>query len=332
LKKTKTKVRVKNLNVMMLPFERKSPDFKENSGVNLEGSEKSKSYNSSFSVYSYESVGITESEEKSEGNKKEEQSKKNEDLKVKIEVNRLSFYYGKEKVLKNISLNIYANKITAIMGPSGCGKTTFLRCMNRMHDLYMNTKYEGEIIIHPDRINIISKNIDVVKVRMRFGMVFQKPNPFPKSIYENVAYGLRIKGIKSKSELDERVEKALKIAALCDEVKDRLDQNAYILSGGQQQRLCIARAIAPEPDVLLLDEPTSALDPVSTAKIEELLGELKNVITIMIVTHSTQQAARVSDFTAFFYYGELIEYDRTQKIFVNPSSKITEKYISGTFG
>ncbi len=316
----------------MLPFERKSLNFKENAGVNLEGSEKSKSYNSSFSVDSYESVGITASEEKSEGNKKEEQSKKNEDLKVKIEVNRLSFYYGKEKVLKNISLNIYANKITAIMGPSGCGKTTFLRCMNRMHDLYMNTKYEGEIIIHPDRINIISKNIDVVKVRMRFGMVFQKPNPFPKSIYENVAYGLRIKGIKSKSELDERVEKALKMAALWDEVKDRLGENAYILSGGQQQRLCIARAIAPEPDVLLLDEPTSALDPVSTAKIEELLVDLKNVITIIIVTHSPQQAARVSDFTAFFYYGELIEYDRTQKIFVNPSSKITEKYISGTFG
>jgi phosphate transport system ATP-binding protein len=257
---------------------------------------------------------------------------KGSDLKVKIEVNNLSFYYGKEKVLKNVSLNIYANKITAIMGPSGCGKTTFLRCFNRMHDLYANTKYEGEIILYPDKTNILAKNIDVVKVRMRFGMVFQKPNPFPKSIYENVAYGLRIKGIKSKSELDARVEKALKMAALWDEVKDRLHENAYVLSGGQQQRLCIARAIATEPDVLLLDEPTSALDPVSTAKIEELLTELKNVITIIIVTHSPQQAARVSDFTAFFYYGELIEYDRTQKIFVNPSSKITEKYVSGTFG
>jgi len=251
---------------------------------------------------------------------------------VKIEVRGLNFYYDGKQVLKNINLKIYANKVTAIMGPSGCGKTTFLRCLNRMHDLYPGTRYEGEIILYPENLNILDKRIPAVEVRMKFGMVFQKPNPFPKSIYDNVAYGLRIKGIKKKSELDERVEKALKMAALWDEVKDRLHENAYTLSGGQQQRLCIARAIAPEPEVLLFDEPTSALDPVSTAKIEELIVELKKSITILIVTHSPHQAARVSDYTMFMYYGEVIEYDKTQKIFVNPSHELTEKYVSGAFG
>lgn len=251
---------------------------------------------------------------------------------VKIEIRGLNFYYDSKHILKNINLRIYEKNVTAVMGPSGCGKTTFIRCLNRMHDLYPGTKYEGEIILYPDNINIIDKKIHPVEVRMKFGMVFQRPNPFPKSIYDNVAYGLRLKGIKSRSELDDRVERALKMAALWDEVKDRLHENAYLLSGGQQQRLCIARAIAPEPDVLLFDEPTSALDPVSTSKIEELIVELKKSVTILIVTHSPHQAARVSDYTMFMYYGEVIEYDKTQKIFVNPSHELTEKYVTGTFG
>ncbi|GBD03755.1 Phosphate import ATP-binding protein PstB [bacterium HR19] len=277
-----------------------------------------------------------ESEKASSGSQKPNQeyeiiSRKEDELRVKLDVKNLSFYYGKNQILKNISVKIYEKKITAVIGPSGCGKTTFLRCFNRMHDLYSDIKYEGEIIIYPDGKNILSEKKNLNIIRRRFGMVFQKPNPFPKSIYENVAYGLRINGIKSKEELDERVEKALKMAALWEEVKDKLKENAYKLSGGQQQRLCIARAIATEPDVLLLDEPTSALDPVSTAKIEELLVELKKNITIIIVTHSPRQAARISDFTMFMYFGELIEYDRTQKIFVNPSNKLTEKYIVGAF-
>lgn len=277
-----------------------------------------------------------ESEKEFSGSEKSDEeyeiiSKKEDELKVKLDVKNLSFYYGKKQILKNISVKIYEKKITAVMGPSGCGKTTFLRCFNRMHDLYSDIKYEGEIIIYPDGKNILSEKKNLNIIRRRFGMVFQKPNPFPKSVYENVAYGLRINGIKSKEELDERVEKALRMAALWDEVKDKLKENAYKLSGGQQQRLCIARAIATEPDVLLLDEPTSALDPVSTAKIEELLVELKKNITIIIVTHSPRQAARISDFTMFMYFGELIEYDRTQKIFVNPSNKLTEKYIVGAF-
>ncbi len=251
---------------------------------------------------------------------------------VKLDIQELNFFYGDKHVLKNINLKIFERCVTAIIGPSGCGKTTLLRCFNRMHDLYPEARYSGKIILYPDNVNIMGKGVDPVKIRMRIGMVFQRPNPFPKSIYENVAYGLRIKGIRKNSLVDEKVEIALRQAALWDEVKDRLKDNAYTLSGGQQQRLCIARAIAQEPDVLLFDEPTSALDPISTAKIEELINQLKNSITIIIVTHSPHQAARVSDYTLFMYFGEVIEYDRTQKIFVNPSHELTEKYISGAFG
>ncbi|HIQ48484.1 MAG TPA: phosphate ABC transporter ATP-binding protein PstB [Aquifex aeolicus] len=251
---------------------------------------------------------------------------------VKIDIKDLNFYYGDFHALKNITFPIYEKKITAIIGPSGCGKTTLLRCFNRMHDLYEGARYEGEAILYPDGINLIGKDVDPILVRMRIGMVFQKPNPFPKSIYDNVAYGLRLRGIKKKSILDELVEKALRDAALWDEVKDRLHENAYSLSGGQQQRLCIARAIAPEPEVLLMDEPTSALDPISTAKIEELLEQLREKLTIIIVTHNMQQAARISDFTAFMYMGELIEFGPTEKIFTKPEKKLTEDYITGRFG
>ncbi|MCS7212760.1 MAG: phosphate ABC transporter ATP-binding protein PstB [Candidatus Calescibacterium sp.] len=250
---------------------------------------------------------------------------------VKLDIINFNFYYGEKHMLKNINLKIYEKQVTAIMGPSGCGKTTLLRCFNRMHDLYHGNRYEGSVIFYPDGINIVDKRIDPVFVRMKFGMVFQKPNPFPKSIFENVAYGLRVKGIKDKDVLYDRVEWALRISALWDEVKDRLNENAYTLSGGQQQRLCIARAIAPEPEVLLLDEPTSALDPISTAKIEELINELKRYVSIIIVTHNPPQAARISDYVIFMYFGEVIEYDRTQKVFVNPTHKLTERFISGAF-
>ncbi len=251
---------------------------------------------------------------------------------LKIDIRNFNFYYGKNRALKNINLKVYENRITAIIGPSGCGKTTLLRSLNRMHDLYPGNRYEGEIILYPDKINIVDKGVDPIMVRMRIGMVFQKPNPFPKSIYENVAYGLRLKGIKKKSILDEKVEKALRASALWDEVKDRLKENAYSLSGGQQQRLCIARAIAPEPEVLLFDEPTSALDPISTAKIEELVVELKKRLTIVIVTHNMQQAARISDYTAFMFMGELVEFNPTEKMFTKPDKKLTEDYITGRFG
>ncbi len=251
---------------------------------------------------------------------------------VKIEVKNFNFFYGEHHALKDINLKIYEKKVTAIIGPSGCGKTTLLRSFNRMHDLYPGNRYEGEIILYPDGVNIVSKEVDPISIRMRIGMVFQKPNPFPKSIYENVAYGLKLKGIKKKSILDEKVEEALRAAALWDEVRDRLKDNAYSLSGGQQQRLCIARAIAPEPEVLLFDEPTSALDPISTAKIEELVVELKKRLTIVIVTHNMQQAARVSDYTAFMYMGELVEFGPTEKIFTRPDQKLTEDYITGRFG
>lgn len=254
------------------------------------------------------------------------------DKNLKLKVENFNFYYNNFQALKNINMPIYEKKVTAIIGPSGCGKTTLLRCFNRMHDLYPDIRYEGSILLYPDGINITAKGIEPLYIRMRIGMVFQKPNPFPKSIFENVAYGLRIKGIKNKSELFDRVEKALKDSALWDEVKDRLYENAYSLSGGQQQRLCIARAIAPEPEILLFDEPTSALDPISTAKVEDLIVELKNKITIVIVTHNMQQAARISDYTAFMYLGELIEFDKTEKIFTNPKKKLTEDYISGKFG
>jgi len=251
---------------------------------------------------------------------------------LKAEAKNLNFYYGDVHALKNISLNIARREVTALIGPSGCGKTTFLRCFNRMHDLYPHNKYEGEIILHPDGINIISPEIDPIEIRMQISMVFQKPNPFPKSIYENVAYGLRVRGINRKRALDEKVEKSLRGAALWEEVKDRLNKLAFDLSGGQQQRLCIARALATDPRILLFDEPTSALDPTATSKIEELIIELKNAVTIIIVTHNMQQAARVSDYTAFMYLGEIIEFDRTDKIFTAPSNKLTEEYITGRFG
>ncbi|WP_038056841.1 phosphate ABC transporter ATP-binding protein PstB [Thermodesulfobacterium hydrogeniphilum] len=248
---------------------------------------------------------------------------------IEIEVRNLNFYYGKEKALKNINLKVFKKKVTALIGPSGCGKTTLLRCLNRMHDLYVGNKYEGEIIFEGK--NILDKNIDLIDLRSKIGMVFQKPTPFPMSIFDNVAYGLKLKGVKG-TELKDRVEKALKDAALWDEVKDRLKESAFSLSGGQQQRLCIARAIAVEPKVILFDEPTSALDPISTAKIEDLIVQLKLKVTIVIVTHNMQQAARISDYTAFMYLGELIEVGPTEKIFTNPEKKLTEDYITGRFG
>ena len=251
---------------------------------------------------------------------------------LKAEVKRLNFYYGSVQALKDINLPIERRKVSALIGPSGCGKTTFLRCFNRMHDLYPHNRYEGEITLYPDNINIISPEIDPIEIRMQISMVFQKPNPFPKSIYENVAYGLRVRGISKRAVLDEKVEKSLRGAALWDEVKDRLHHLAFDLSGGQQQRLCIARALATDPRILLFDEPTSALDPTATSKIEELIIELKNEVTIIIVTHNMQQAARVSDYTAFMYLGEIVEYDKTDRIFTAPSNKLTEEYITGRFG
>lgn len=255
-----------------------------------------------------------------------------QDQRPKAEVRNLSFYYGSVQALKNISISVAEKKVTALIGPSGCGKTTFLRCFNRMHDLYPHKKYEGEILLNPDGVNIIGPGVDPIEVRMRLGMVFQKPNPFPKSIYENVAYGLRIRGLKNRQELNVRVQQALVSSALWEEVKDRLHDNAFNLSGGQQQRLCIARALATDPELLLFDEPTSALDPTATSRIEELIEELKERVTILIVTHNMQQAARVSDFTAFLYLGELIEFGETRKVFTTPSEKRTEDYITGRFG
>jgi phosphate transport system ATP-binding protein len=248
-------------------------------------------------------------------------------LKTRMEVKNLNFYYGSNQALKDINIPIYDRKVTALIGPSGCGKTTLLRCFNRMHDLYPANRYEGEILLDGESIF----GMDIIDLRSKVGMVFQKPTPFPMSIFENVAFGLRLKGIKG-TELKDRVEKALKDAALWDEVKDRLKDSAFSLSGGQQQRLCIARAIAVEPEVLLFDEPTSALDPISTAKIEELIVELKKKITIVIVTHNMQQAARISDFTGFMYLGELIEFNPTEKIFTKPDKKLTEDYVTGRFG
>jgi ABC-type phosphate transport system, ATPase component len=248
-------------------------------------------------------------------------------LKTRMEVKNLNFYYGSSQALKNINMPIYDRKVTALIGPSGCGKTTLLRCLNRMHDLYPNNRYEGDILLDGESIF----NMDVIDLRSKVGMVFQKPTPFPMSIFDNVAYGLRLKGIKG-TELKDRVEKALKDAVLWDEVKDRLKDSAFSLSGGQQQRLCIARAIAVEPEVLLFDEPTSALDPISTAKIEELIVELKKKITIVIVTHNMQQAARISDYTGFMYLGELVEFNPTEKIFTKPDNKLTEEYVTGRFG
>ncbi|WP_297889379.1 phosphate ABC transporter ATP-binding protein PstB [Sulfurihydrogenibium sp.] len=250
---------------------------------------------------------------------------------IKIQVKNLNFYYaGNKLALKDINLPIYEKRITALIGPSGCGKTTLLRCFNRMHDLYPGNRYEGEILL--DGKNILDKDVDLMELRTRVGMVFQKPTPFPMSIFDNIAYGLKLQGIKNKTELQDRVEQALKEAALWDEVKDRLNVSAFSLSGGQQQRLCIARTIAVKPEVILFDEPTSALDPISTSKIEELIVELKKNHTIIIVTHNMQQAARVSDYTAFMYLGELVEFDSTDIIFTKPNKKLTEDYISGRFG
>ncbi len=245
-------------------------------------------------------------------------------------VNKLNLYYGDNHALKDITLKIPRNKVTALIGPSGCGKSTFLRCLNRMNDLIDNVTIEGELTFNGE--DIYDAEMDVVELRTKVGMVFQNPNPFPMSIYDNVAYGLRCQGIKDRKILDEVVELSLKKAALWDEVSDRLSGSAIKLSGGQQQRLCIARAIALQPDVILMDEPTSALDPIATAKIEELMEELKEDYTIVIVTHSMQQAARISDQTAFFLLGDLIEFDDTAKIFHTPSDKRTEQYITGRFG
>ena len=251
---------------------------------------------------------------------------------IKAEARDLNFYYGAFHALKGLSMPVYDKKVTALIGPSGCGKSTFLRCFNRMHDLYPGNRYQGAIDFYPDRTNLLTEKVDPIEVRMRIGMVFQKPNPFPKSIYDNVAYGLRVRGEKSRTLIDDKIEEALRGAALWDEVKDRLDDPAFHLSGGQQQRLCIARTLATDPEMLLFDEPTSALDPIATASIEELLAALKEKVAILIVTHNMQQAARVSDYTAYMYLGELIEFGITDEIFIKPRKKQTEDYITGRFG
>lgn len=252
------------------------------------------------------------------------------DTQTKIESRDLCLYYGKKQALNKISLALPAHRVTALIGPSGCGKSTFLRSLNRMNDLIDGVRIDGEVVI--DGVNIYNANVDVVELRKNVGMIFQKSNPFPKSVYENVAYGPRMNGIRDRKTLDEIVERSLQRAALWDEVKDDLQKSGLAFSGGQQQRLCIARALAVDPDVLLMDEPASALDPIATAKIEELVYELKTNYTIVIVTHNMQQAARVSDFTAFFYIGELIEYDETKQLFTSPKKKQTEDYITGRFG
>lgn len=247
-----------------------------------------------------------------------------------IETKNLNFWYGDFHALKDIDMEIDQNSVTAFIGPSGCGKSTYLRLFNRMNDLIAGTKLQGEVLIGGE--NIYDKSVDVDNLRKRVGMVFQKPNPFGKSIFDNIAYGLRVNGVKDHKLIAQRVEESLKSAALWEEVKDKLNKSAFELSGGQQQRLCIARALAVKPEILLMDEPASALDPISTVKIEDLIFELKKQYTIVIVTHNMQQAARVSDKTAFFYLGELIEYDDTDKIFTNPSKQATQNYITGRFG
>ncbi len=249
---------------------------------------------------------------------------------VHISTSDLNLYYGEAHVLKGVSFDIYSSSVTAFIGPSGCGKSSYLRCINRMNDFIQGTRIEGSILV--DGLDIYAPNLDVIALRRRVGMVFQKPNPFPMSIYDNVAYGPRLFGMKDREKLDELVRKSLEWSALWDEVKDKLGSNGMGLSGGQQQRLCIARAIATEPEILLMDEPTSALDPLSTARIEELIRDLKKKFTVVIVTHNMQQAARISDHTAFFLLGELIEYDETSKIFTAPTQKRTGDYITGRFG
>ena len=250
---------------------------------------------------------------------------------IKIDVSHLNFFYAEKPALHDISVQLPANLVSAFIGPSGCGKSTFLRTLNRMNDIIPGTRVEGTVRI--DGVNVYDPRLDIVGLRRRVGMVFQKSNPFPKSIFENVAYGLRINGLaSSKSELFERVEESLRSAAIWDEVKDRLHESALALSGGQQQRLCIARALAVRPKVLLMDEPASALDPIATQRIEELIYDLKKDYTIVIVTHNMQQAARVSDYTAFFWLGRLVEYGRTEKVFTAPAEKLTEDYVTGRFG
>lgn len=251
---------------------------------------------------------------------------------IKASIENLSFYYDENRAIKSLNLKIFDRHVVSLIGPSGCGKSTLLRCFNRMHDLYPGTRYEGAIHLYPNHFNILGDEVDPIEVRMRIGMVFQKPNPFPKSIFENVAYGLRVRGMKKKSDLSDKVEESLRYAALWDEVKDRLHSPGTQLSGGQQQRLCIARALATDPELLLFDEPTSALDPIATANIEELVTELKKRVSILIVTHNMQQAARVSDFTAFMFLGELVEFDETRNVFTNPKQALTEQYITGHFG
>jgi phosphate transport system ATP-binding protein len=258
------------------------------------------------------------------------QSVPNGEAEMCIDVRNLSLYYGEAQALKDISFKMMRNRVTAFIGPSGCGKSTLLRCFNRMNDLVDGVRIEGEIVL--DNKNIYDRDVDITALRQRVGMVFQKPNPFPMTIFENVAYGLRLQGVNKRRVLEEKVEWALKGAALWDEVKNRLDENALGISGGQQQRLVIARAIAIEPEIILLDEPASALDPISTLKIEELIYELKSQYTILIVTHNMQQAARVSDETAFMYLGEMVEFGDTNTIFTNPSKKQTEDYITGRYG
>ena len=248
----------------------------------------------------------------------------------KIQARNLDFYYGNVRALKNVTIDCYDRKVTAIIGPSGCGKSTFIRTLNRMNDVIAGTRVEGTILLDGKDIN--APDVDVVELRRRVGMVFQKPNPFPKSIFDNIAYGLRINGLRDRRKLEETVERSLRGAALWEEVKDRLDENAFALSGGQQQRLCIARSLAVEPEVILFDEPCSAIDPIATAKVEDLIEDLKKSYTVVIVTHNMQQAARVSDFTAFMMLGELVEFDVTGKIFTNPANKLTEDYVTGRFG
>jgi len=251
---------------------------------------------------------------------------------AKATVHNLDFWYGKKHALKNLNLTVAERRVTALIGPSGCGKSTFLRCFNRMHDLQIGTRYQGRIMLQPDNVNLVSRDMQPIEARMRIGMVFQRPNPFPKSIFDNVAYGLRLRGMRKHSEIEESVEHALRSAALWEETKDRLQESALALSGGQMQRLCIARGLVTKPEILLFDEPTSALDPLATAKVEELISTLRDEVTVLIVTHNMQQAARVSDYTAFMFLGELVEFGDTSQIFTNPQQKATEDYITGRYG
>ncbi len=252
---------------------------------------------------------------------------------LKAQVKNFNFFYANGfQALKDINMPVAEHKVTALIGPSGCGKSTLLRSFNRMHDLYAKNRYEGEITLMPENINLVGPDLDPIEIRMRVSMVFQKPNPFPKSIFENVAFGLRVRGENNKAYVQERVETALRGAAIWDEVKDNLNKSGFALSGGQQQRLCIARALATDPEILLFDEPTAALDPISTSKVEDLVVELKKTVTIIIVTHNMQQAARVADYTSFMYLGKQIEFDVTNKIFTTPSNPMTEQYLTGRFG